>query len=91
MTKEENLFCIPYQKAMPLRQKTGIYYHCQRNEDEKKLLPKMCNECKKRFKDNRCLKIHQTKMNHPPNVSKKRNAARSNLGSQDSSKKSRDK
>ena len=64
---KEYLYCVPYDKALPLR-KDGIKYHCEKdtlNENNKKDNTKyICDVCNKVFKDTRCLKIHKTKMNH---------------------------
>jgi hypothetical protein len=62
---KENLYCIPYNKN--INAKNGIVYHCNRESvDSQSPSPKMfqCNICLQEFKDDRCLKIHKTKMKH---------------------------
>lgn len=92
MNKTENLYCIPHSKEIQTR-KNGISYQCTRNVKTSFDIVhnnKMCHECKKEFKDNRSLKIHQTKMNHKPNVNKKRQNSPPIYGVQDKKKLSRD-
>lgn len=63
---KENLYCVPYDKKIKTRQ-NGVVYHCEKTVDEKNVPDKKtvkCNVCNKEFKDERCLKIHQTKMKH---------------------------
>jgi BRCT domain type II-containing protein len=62
---KENLYCIPYNKN--INTKNGIVYHCNRESvDIKSPSPKkfQCHICLQEFKDERCLKIHKTKMKH---------------------------
>jgi len=58
---KENLYCVPYDKKIKTRQNV-IVYHCEKKIEDKKV--SKCNVCNKEFKDERCLKIHQTKMKH---------------------------
>jgi len=62
---KESLYCIPYDKKMT--RKDGFVYHCERAKIPnavKNNEPPKCPKCNKVFKDDRCLKIHMTKMKH---------------------------
>ncbi len=62
---KESLYCIPYQSNIK-RRKNAIVYHCDKDDGIQPAAesPKICNRCNKEFQDDRCLKIHKTKMNH---------------------------
>lgn len=60
---KENLYCIPYDKKIKTRQ-NGVIYHCEKQVTIEGKKRTKCNICNREFKDERCLKIHQTKMKH---------------------------
>ena len=64
---KESLYCVTSKRK--INQKKAFVYHCERDtndpiQNDAVQSPKQCNVCKKPFKDDRCLKIHKTKMKH---------------------------
>jgi hypothetical protein len=58
---KESLYCIPFNKK--ITRKDGFVYQCERDIEGTADMNK-CPVCNKEFKDQRCVKIHKTKMNH---------------------------
>ncbi len=64
---KESLYCVTSKRKIN-KQKATVY-HCERDVNEPaqhavQQSPKKCPVCNKSFKDERCLKIHKTKMKH---------------------------
>lgn len=59
---KESLYCIPHNQR--INRKDGFVYHCEREIDADPAEKNRCQVCKKEFQDERCVKIHKTKMNH---------------------------
>ena len=59
---KESLYCIPHSQR--INRKDGFVYHCEREMDADPAEKNRCQVCKKEFQDERCVKIHKTKMNH---------------------------
>ena len=79
--KQEILICVPHtEKAEKELKKEKVFCKCdKRNENKEpkdaKVQSSVCDICNKAFKDERCLKIHKTKMNHWKSASKSTNSS----------------
>lgn len=63
--KQELLICVPHTKKTEKElKKEKVVCKCDKKQETTKSTSFICNICDKSFKDERCLKIHKTKMDH---------------------------